>query len=269
MTHAANFRIGEIALAAIVALAAQLGGLLLLKSGGGSVLYADISDDHAKPISVAITPIIDDAPLLKLGEKRQPGKLPDRWIAPRPVLRQQAAAFPSPHAAPVPRAIPTTKVPDAGTAPPRADLEIARQAEPVLTAQANTPPQVSTVLGATDGVKEGTETDPLKANAVNMYRSQLTSWFLAKFAIRGKIPFETLKNLRATAVANIGADRTVTGFSITKPSGDATFDEQVKATLSSIVSSGAELPSPPPMYPDILQSSLPIGFRCTNRSSCE
>ena len=63
------------------------------------------------------------------------------------------------------------------------------------------------------------------------------------------------------------ADRKVGSFSIVKPSGDPTFDAEVQATLSRIQSSGAELPAPPPMYPDMLGQSLPVGFQCTVREA--
>jgi hypothetical protein len=239
-----------------------------LKTGGGTALQADISDERARPMSVAITPVVDDAPLLKLGTKKQPGKLPDRWIAPRAVERTTAAAFPSPHAAPVPQAIPTVGVADAGQKPSR-DAEVVKQADLLLQVPEAGPAPVSTVEGAPDGVKEGTETDPLKAHAVDLYRAQLSDWFLRKFVIRGKVPFDTLKTLRASVIVNIGSERTVTGFSITKPSGNATFDEEVRTTLEAIVSSGADLPSPPTNYPDILKSTQALTFRCDKRSACE
>ncbi len=268
MTRVANFSPAEIFLGLIVALMAQLGGLLLLKTGGGTALMADISDERARPMSVSITPVVDDAPLLKLGTRKQPGKLPDRWIAPRAVERSTAAAFPSPHAAPVPQAIPTVGVADAGQKPTR-DAEVVKQADLLLQVPEAGPAPVSTVEGAPDGVKEGTETDPLKAHAVDLYKAQITDWFRARFAIRGKVPFETLKTLRASVVVTIGPERTVTGFNITRPSGNSTFDDQLRASLETIVSSGSELPSPPQAYPDILKSTQGIDFRCTIRSSCE
>jgi hypothetical protein len=101
-----------------------------------------------------------------------------------------------------------------------------------------------------------------------MYRAQLAAWFAARFDIRGKVPFDKLKTLHATAVVSITGDRRVGSFSVTG-SGDATFDAEVRATLSRIQSSGAELPGPPPLYPDMLGKSLPVGFQCTVRSQCE
>jgi hypothetical protein len=264
-----NFLPTEIALGIVVALLAQVGGLLLLKTGGGTGMMADISDERARPMSVSITPVVDEAPLLKLGTKKQPGKLPDRWIAPRAIERTTPAAFPSPHAAPVPQAIPTVGAADAGQKPPSPNAELAKQADLTLEVREAGPAPVSTVEGAPDGVKDGTETDPLKAHAVDLYRATLTRWFADRFAIKGQVPFDTLKTLRATAVVSISADRTVTGFTITKPSGNAVFDDQLRASLQGIVANGADLPAPPPNYPDILHSTQPVSFRCDDRSRCE
>lgn len=268
MTRTANFSFAEIGLGLVIAVIAEFGGLLMLRTGGGTTLKADISDERSRPISVAITPIVDDAPLLKLGSKRQPGRLPDRWIAPKPVARAQQQAVPSPHASATPSAIPTVAVLDGGKPPPL-NAEVTKQTDlSVEVPDAGRAP-VSNEEGAADGVKEGTETDPLKAHAVSLYRSQLDRWFSSKFAIRGKIPFDTLKTLKGTVVVQIGPDRTVTNFSLTKPSGNATFDEELRSTMAGIVASGAELPPPPPMYPDVLGSSQAFSFHCTNRSSCE
>src|SRR5215469_6273263 len=102
-----------------------------------------------------------------------------------------------------------------------------------------------------------------------MYRDQLMRWFVERFSIRGKIPFDQLKKLHATAIVTVTPDRKVGGFSIVKASGDATFDDEVRATLTRIQSSGIELPAPPPMYPDMLGTSRPVSFACSDKKSCE
>ena len=55
----------------------------------------------------------------------------------------------------------------------------------------------------------------------------------------------------------------------TRPSGNATFDDQLRSSLDAIVASGGELPAPPQNYPDILKSTQSLDFRCTIRSACE
>jgi hypothetical protein len=267
LTATANFSALEIVFATMIALLAELGGFALLKSGGGTALHADISDESVRPISVAITPVVDDAPLLKLGTKKQPGKLPDRWIAPRAVPRAMPQAFPSPHAAPVPSAIPTAAVADAGRKPPPPEAELAKQVDvPAETASA-APAPVSTVEGAPDGVKEGTETDPLKAQIISQYKAKLDAFFSSRFQMRGKLPFDELKTLRAVAVVNISPDRTVTSFTIAKPSGNSVFDDELRSTLQTLIANGTELPPPP--SPELLSSSQSFAFQCKNRSACE
>lgn len=123
--------------------------------------------------------------------------------------------------------------------------------------------------GSPDGIENGTETDPLRAHAVAAYRGQLASWFLSRFSIRGKIPFETLERLHAVASITVNADRSVGGYSVVSSSGNATFDREVRETLAGIQASGASLPAPPPMYPNLLGKTLSVSFRCSVRSQCE
>jgi hypothetical protein len=267
-----NFSVWEIALGILVALGVQVGGLFLLRTGGGSAARADISDERSRPISVSITPVVDDAPVLKLGSKRV-SQLPDRWMAPKPVERPPAPpTTPPPPKAPPSTKASTTPVTDAGPTPPPSLSAEPPKEPPDLSApvaENAQPAPVATTEGSPEGVREGTETDPLKAHAVDLYRSQLVAWFSNRFVIRGKVPFDTLKDLKATAVIDVGADRNVTGFKVVEQSGNATFDEALDSSLSAIVSGGAELPAPPPNYPDILQSTQRIQFRCDRRSQCE
>lgn len=261
----------DLLLAAFVAFAAQALTLTALRVSGGELRKAPV-EPLDRPISVAVNPVFDlevePLPALKLGSKPKPNRLPDMVQKPQPVQRAQAAATPSPKAEATREAIPDTQVSDAGPPPP--DAEITKEVDPTI------PPveepgreAVSTTEGAPDGVEGGTETDPLKAHAVSLYRAQLDSWFSSRFRIRGQIPFETLKELRARVTVTIGQDRTVQSFRITSSSGNETFDAKLKASLEAIQSSGSELPPPPPMYPDILGQSLNLSFSCKNRSLCE
>jgi hypothetical protein len=154
----------------------------------------------------------------------------------------------------VPTVVPEAAAPESSSAP--------------AVPEGGTVATASSVQGSEQGAANGTETDPLKARAADMYRAQLASWFASRFNIRGKLPFDTLKTLHASAVVTV-TDRHVVGFSVTRPSGDPTFDAEVQATLSRIQSGGAELPAPPPMYPDMLGASLPVGFQCNIQKFCE
>jgi outer membrane biosynthesis protein TonB len=256
----------EIAIALSVGVLTQLLFVLAFSMPSPKLVEADISNENAQPIAVAITPV------LKLGSKN-PTSVPQKWQRRKPpapvAAKQEPAALPSPQAEKTPEAIPTTHVPDASVAPMTSTSAAPTQPNLTAPADSNAVATAASTQGSEQGSENGTETDPLKARAADMYRAQLASWFANQFHIRGKVPFDKLKTLRSGAVVNITPDRRVGGFSITRPSGDPTFDAEVQATLGRIQGSGAELPAPPPMYPDMLRQSLPVGFSCTIRAACE
>jgi hypothetical protein len=235
-----NFDAQDVTIACAVALLAQLVFVAVFSLPSPKLVQADISNDNAQPIAVAITPV------LKLGSKT-PTKLPARWQRKQPVAAKTPpqAGLPSTKAEKTPEAIPTTS----------------HSATPA--------PDAGRVQGSEQGAENGTETDPLKARAADMYKAQLAAWFVSHFNIRGKIPFDKLKTLRAIALVTVTPDRKVGSFSVVKPSGDATFDAEVEATLSHIQSSGAELPAPPPLYPEMLAKSQSFSFQCTVQKLCE
>jgi hypothetical protein len=259
-----SFDAQDITIAVAVALLAQLGFVAAFSMPSPAYVEADISNDNAQPIAVSITPV------LKLGSKN-PEKMPSKWQRQRPTAKKAApeAALPSTRAEKTPDAIPTASVPDAAVAPVEVDASHAETPNLTAPEDAGTAAPVASTEGAAQGAANGTETDPLKARAADMYRAQLAAWFASHFHIRGKVPFDTLKGLHAAATVSVTSDRKVGGFTVDRPSGDGTFDSEVRSTLEQIQSSGVELPAPPPMYPDILRSTLPVGFECTVRRICE
>ncbi len=255
-----DFDTQDVVIACAVALLSQLLFVLVFSLPSPKLVQADISNDNAQPIAVAITPV------LKLGSKN-PTKLPSQWQRKHPVQAksQPQSALPSTKADKTPEAIPTTH-PSAAAA---VDAGKRETPNPIAADDAGATATVSSSQGSEQGAENGTETDPLKARAADMYKAQLASWFVAHFNIRGKVPFDKLKTLRATATVTVTPDRKVGSFSIVKPSGDPTFDAEVEATLSRIESSGAELPAPPPMYPEMLARSQSFSFQCTVQKLCE
>jgi hypothetical protein len=256
-----NFDAQDLTIAGLVAILAQLCLVALFSLPPPKLVQADLTDDNAKPIAVAITPV------LKLGTKNP--KLPSKWQRRQPVAAktQPQAALPSTQAEKTLEAIPKTSVPDASVAPVAVDSgPPAPLTAPVDSAQSATAPPGE---GSEQGAANGTETDPLKGRAVDMYRSQLASWFASHFQIRGKIPFSTLKTLKANAIVTVTPDRKLGTFNVTKMSGDDIFDAEVRSTLTRIQQGGAELPAPPPMYPDLLTQNFAVSFSCTIEKLCE
>jgi outer membrane biosynthesis protein TonB len=253
----------DVVISFAVALLAQLGFVAAFSLPSPKLVQADITNDNARPIAVAITPV------LKLGSKT-PTNLPSHWQRKRPVAaKSEPAALPSPQAEKTLEAIPKTHVPDASVAPNAVETATPEQPNTTAAADAGHVATAASTEGSEQGAANGTETDPLKARAADMYREQLIAWFAERFQIQGKIPFDDLKKLRANVQFTVTADRKVGNFSILKASGDPIFDGEVRATMTRIQSTGAELPAPPPMYPDMLGQSRTINFQCNIRSRCQ
>lgn len=239
-----------------------------LKASAAGRVDAPASAEVVAPIPssapVKVVPVIDlDAPLLKLGGTPDATKLPDRWIKKGQKARVEKKAHVSTAAEKTPEAAPPPDLPVAQKAEPpppkdaeetkKVDVPIAPTAEPV--APSNVP-----VVGHADGVAEGTETDPLKARAVDLYRARIVAWFSGRFRVTGSgLPPEELVKPRVGATVSIGPDRAVTGYSL-RPSGNATFDAAARAALES--AKGQALPPPPENYPDIVQSQIQLTFVC-------
>lgn len=206
-------------------------------------------------VAIAVKPMMDDLPLLKLGSKKVKAKLPDMWAKQAPVKRFEESSAPSEKAQKTPEAIPTTHLakPDAEAPPP--DAAIAKEVDQPLTDAA--PPKEAANLpteGAADGVKEGTETDPLKARAANLYAAKLLGWFQVRFQRPTDLPCDVVHALNATAQIVVSADRTIQSYTFSRPSSNPEFDARVKASLDAVV--GQELPPPPPLYPDLKPQSV-------------
>ncbi len=260
MTSAFTSR--EIVAAAIFAALLQTGFFTILVLAGQARGEIAVKEKvEPKPVPIKVKPVMDELPLLKLGSKKDmKPKLPDMWKkqAPVPVKRYEESSAPTEKAEDTPEAIPTSKLVEKDKEPPPdEDAETVKELDAELEKQEEEPeeaPQMNEE-GAADGVAEGTETDPLKARAVDMYRRKILGWFNARFRPpQGEIPCEVLKALGASVAVQVGGDRTITGYSITSPSGNPIFDAKVKATLDGM--KGQQLPPPPPLYPDILESTV-------------
>ncbi len=248
------FKAREVALAGLLAFLVE--GVILLiwiYAGAGSAHVTAAGLEEPREIPIAVKPVMDDLPLLKLGGKKK-AKLPDMWKKQAPVQRFEETSAPSAKASKAPEAIPSSKLAPLDASAPPPDAETAKQVDQQLTDAAPDAKPTVEGEGTADGVKEGTEADPLKARAVSAYRAKIISWFVSRFhAPVGEIPCEELKKLKASVQVQIGGDRSVGAFTVTRPSGNSVFDAKVRSTLDGV--RGEELPPPPPLYPDILSTS--------------
>lgn len=257
----------EVFLSIAFATGMLVGLLALLVVAGQStsrIQAAEPPQSAALPISVK--PVLDELPLLKQGGKKLRPKLPEMWRKNPPVQRLEAASAPSPKAEKTPAAIPSSPLIKLDASAPPPDAEVAKQVDQVLLDAG--PDAAPTVEGegSPDGVKEGTETDPLKARALSAYHSKILAFlnrrFLAPSPEEAGVSCDEAKKLRASAQVTIGADRQITGFSVNTPSGNGVFDGRVQSTLSGMT--GEQLPPPPPLYPDIVQSNISVRYSGSN-----
>jgi hypothetical protein len=250
------FRPHEILLSVLGSLATLAAFFALLVFAGKSGLEIEAKEPPPPPVvAMKVNPVLDLA-LLKKGGKNLKPKLPEKWKKQPPIQRYEAAAAPTPKAAKTP---PASSVPLAkrDAEPPPPDAEVAKEVDQVLLdkPEEEPAPDSESEEGAADGVKEGTETDPLKARAVSQYLAKIAGWFNARFrppSVSEDLPCDQLKKMGSSVAVQVGPDRRITGYSVTKPAGNAAFDERVKSTMDRVI--GEELPPPPPLYPDIVGS---------------
>lgn len=260
----ADFRAGEILVSIFFGFAVLVGAALALSASGLDKLAVAPEIEKGTAIPVKVIPVLDlDAPMLKLGGQRNLAKLPDRWVKQAPKPRAEQKAFASTKAGKSEHDIPApeVKVADAGTRPPPPNVEIAKQVDTPFVAvpDAGAPANVDQA-GHADGVKEGTEVDPLKARAVDLYRAKIAGWFSSRFRVTGSgLAHDELTKYRVRATVSVGADRTVTSYTLV-PSGNAAFDSAARTTLEG--AKGQELPPPPENYPDVAQRQINVTFVC-------
>lgn len=270
MTRVSAYSGGELTVAMAFGLFIEITLFLLLAFARNTVQIHEKEEPQVKEVPIEVQPVIDDLPILKLGGKRVRAKLPDMWMKKPPIKRYKDVAAPSPMAD---KTLDKPFDPDKPLArpdetPPPPDAAVAKNVdEKIPENNEQVPEQNVEEEGAADGVKEGTEKDPLKAMVVSQYRMKIISWFNARFKRpTGEIPCDQLKKLRSSIAASVGGDRSVTGYSISRPSGNEIFDARVRATMDAIVSGHQELPPPPPNYPDILGTTISASFSVP---SCE
>ncbi|WP_437600655.1 TonB C-terminal domain-containing protein [Sorangium sp. So ce590] len=264
-----DFRPRDVALAFAVAMGVQAGAAVAVSLADLAVPAAVPEIEKGPSVPVKVTPVLDmDTPLLKLGGKRDKMKLPDRWVRQTPKPRVEQKAFVSPDAGKTEKDIPPpeVKVADAGTAPPPPDAEIAKQVDTELEPKTDAG-EVANVdqEGHQDGVAEGTETDPLKARAVDLYLARIAGWFSSRFRVSGSgLPPEELTKHKPRAVIVL-SDGQMVSYTLT-PSGNAIFDAAARATLEG--AKGQALPPPPENYPDLGQKQVSVTFVC-RETTCD
>lgn len=247
--------VGALSLASLVQAGLVL-SMVLARVVGGETLQRE---PPLREMRIAVKPMLD-APLLKKGTQApaaSPPKLPDMWKPPEPKPRVE----PKPTSTTQPKKISESSDPKP-TKPedkPAPETPQARRVDDMVKkmqreAEEQSEPSQQTEKGGEDGVKEGTETDPLKARAVDTYSAKLIAWFRQGFAPPlDELDCATLVGLEAKVTAHIGPNREVTSYTM-KSSGNEIFDGRVRAAMEMHV--GQSVPPPPPNYPQLLEPTV-------------
>jgi hypothetical protein len=245
--------VGAVSLAGLVQVALVL-SIVLTRAAGGASLQRE---PPPREMRIAVNPILD-APPAKLGSPTPPPKLPEMWKPPDPMRRVEPKPTPAaeprkPLDPPDPRPSdkPSERPPPATPQAKRVDDMVKKMQQEAEVANPTEERPTQTEQGLEDGIKEGTETDPLKARATDSYRVRLQKWFQQGFSAPvDELDCETLLKLRSKVKAQINANREVTEYAM-EPSGNEIFDQRVRAAMEMHV--GQAVPPPPPNYPELLE----------------
>jgi hypothetical protein len=216
---------------AVLAHAALIGGLAYKSDASSSS-----SADDERPI--VARPVVQAA-MLKLGRPLDPSKLPDRFVP-----QQRTAPKKQINAS---QEDPSKRQPDAGPPPPAAvDSDITNlvaKSDPFAEDAGRRQPEE----GHPGGVDGGTETDPNKVHAGDMYATQLGAFFGQHLTVPSVISIGEERRLCAIYEVNIGKNMVIWHVrnEPVKGSGNELFDDAARSMLLKLLDDRAPLPQPP------------------------
>lgn len=229
-----RYTTGEMAVGIALAFVLHAGpvGVLLYKKA-----YPSAPTEEEKPL--VSRPVVQAA-LLKLGKPIDPKKLPDRLVP-----QQRTAPKKQINAS---QDDPGQKKPDAGAPPPPvaedSDLtNLVNKSDPFAEKPGKTRPEE----GHEGGVDGGTETDPNKVRAGDMYALSLGQFIAQRFNVPTVISIGEERRLCATFEMNIS--KTMGVWHVrpepVRSSGNELFDDAARSTLLKLVDDRTVLPTPP------------------------
>jgi hypothetical protein len=228
----------EIAMGIAIAIALHLVpvGLIILKAKFPTVLASEIEPPARQVIA---------ASLLKLGKPLDPKRLPDR-IIPR--------ARTAPHKEIVASRDEPKKVnPDAGAPPPpntqNSDIQrLISKTDPFAEDAGKDRPAV----GSTTGIEAGTETDPSKVHAGDMYATLLSQFIHPRWTFPSVISQGEANKLCSVFEVAISPRMQIWHLkqAAIRKSGNELFDDSARAVLQKLLDDRTPLPDPPDAVAD-------------------
>lgn len=184
------------------------------------------------------------ADLLKLGHPLDPKKLPDRLVPRRnEAPKKQIIAS---------QEDPNKQKPDAGEPPPNAvDSEHTQKVDKQspFAEDAGRPPEA---IGSDAGVEGGSQEDPSKVHAGDMYAAKLSNFFHDRWSIPTVISNADASRLCVVFQINISPRMIIWHVRVdpVKKSGNDLFDDSARNMLQKLLDDRTALPEPPPEVAD-------------------
>jgi len=209
----------------------------------------------AKPTQAIPEDKVVEARFVKLGQKLDPKKLPNRkppikTTAPQPGVAVSKEMDP-----------PKPKKPDAGPPPERAEenplLRLGDRAQAFAEIAEKREQE-----GDPEGLEEGTETE---ARAGDLYRGKLVAFFKRGWTVPTTLGDTSALTTRASI--EITPERRVGEFTIVKPSGEPLFDQSVEDRLNELKSLETTLPEPPPEVADQFSGTWTLDVNFNDKKS--
>jgi hypothetical protein len=156
---------------------------------------------------------------------------------------------------------------DAGAPPPNAKeddiLRLVKQSDPFAEDAGKDRPEIGSPLG----LDSGTETDPNKVRAGDMYAAQLAQWFKDRWQIPSVISQGEANKLCVTMQVNI--DRMMRVWHVRdtpiRKSANDLFDDSARTMLQKVMDDHSALPQPPPEVAELYRGrtvNLKLGDGC-------
>ncbi len=184
------------------------------------------------------------ATMLKLGKPLDPKQLPDRLV-PRARVAPQKEVVAS-------REEPKKPVVDAGVPPPNtknADIQrLITKSEPFAEDGGKEHPQI----GHPEGVAEGTETDPSKVHAGDLYATKLAQFLRTRWTFPSIISEGEAARLCTTFQVSVSPRMVIWHLKeqAVRKSGNELFDDSARAVLQKLLDDRTPLPDPPEAVAD-------------------
>jgi len=232
-----GYEADEIAMGIAIAVALHLLplGLIVLKAKFPTIMPTEVEPPAKSVIA---------ASLLKLGKPLDPKQLPDR-IIPR--------ARTAPHKDVVASRDEAKKIPDAGAPPPpdtkNSDIQrLISKTDPFAEDAGKDRPAV----GHAEGVEAGTESDPSRVHAGDMYATQLSQFIHPRWTFPSVISQGEANKLCSVFQVSVSPRMVIWPLkqAAVRKSGNDLFDDSAREVLQKLLDDRTPLPDPPDAVAD-------------------